>query len=227
MLLFSCSYSAFGAEHKHALMGSHGMVLLYDQQLGLYASHLPLYTTPHDYQIIYKIRSKNAIENLADFKQGLVTVLPSPFDLNRLINGESFSITADFYQGHFERGGKLTISANIEFVEPVIIKKITPLLRSPDILLTEKYFLTPVNENAALVIHHIQSAPSFDAIAFVYTNSLTEQDKLNKQSISCAKSMGLSAKLLREHLVNCLSEQTDGFVINKVDLKYIETKDFS
>ena len=114
LLFLLCSMfnlAAAQATEPH-LIGSHGMVLINDKQAGSFVSHLPLYRSPHNYQIIYKVQlpQEVPIEQLA--VSGMVTVLPDNFDLNRLVNGESFTINAKFFQGHFERGGQLYTAQN-------------------------------------------------------------------------------------------------------------------
>ena len=70
------------ADHKHhTRVGSHGMVLFTDGA-ELYASHLPLYYSPHDYQLIYTVVSQHKAKLIAYLQAGstshgnMVTLLP-------------------------------------------------------------------------------------------------------------------------------------------------------
>ena len=81
---------------------------------GLYASHLPMFHTPHDSQLVLRFHIADAAadralrETLAREPQ-LWTFDPEAFDLLRLAPGHAEALRefkARFFQGHFERGGK-------------------------------------------------------------------------------------------------------------------------
>lgn len=193
---------------NHNLMGSHGMVLIYHPEEGFFVSHLPLYLTPHDYQLIYKIQVAEP-EKLTDLlKNDMVTLLPANFDLSRLIVGERFSINTTFFQGHFERGGKSQFSTDMTFEKPILIKKVSPTFTSTKAVT----FLAPISEQNAIFAHRIQKPPSFDAIGFV--NSATVNDKFD--TLICDKPSKLSVETIKAKLTACA----------KFDVKYIETQDF-
>ncbi len=104
--------SAFAQSH-----GVHGMALFGDHN-GLYASHLPMFHRPHNFQVLLKIRLADAVQDQklrADLaaKPTLYTIAPQRFDLERLSPNHADPLqefTADVYTGHFERGGKLVLS---------------------------------------------------------------------------------------------------------------------
>ncbi|WP_281561632.1 hypothetical protein [Thalassomonas sp. RHCl1] len=151
------------AEHgDHALIGSHGMVLIYDQQEGIFASHLPLYRSPHNYQIIYKVEVSEHKMIRELLTAGMVTVLPTNFDLNKLISGEAFSVEAQFFQGHFERGGEVKNTGKISFTKPVLVKKVTKEHSQ-----AASFYTAAISKTKAIVAHKIQHPPSFDALAFM------------------------------------------------------------
>lgn len=193
---------------NHSLMGSHGMVLIYHPEEGFFVSHLPLYRTPHDYQLIYKIQVAEP-EKLADLiKNDMVTLLPANFDLSRLIAGERFSINTTFFQGHFERGGKPQFSTDMTFEKPILIKKVSPTFTAKK----ATTYLAPVSEQHAIFAHRIQKPPSFDAIGFV--ESATVNNKVD--TLMCDKPSKLSVETIKAKLEACA----------KLDVKYIETQDF-
>ena len=162
----------------HSRVGFHGMVLFTDGA-ALYASHLPLYVTPHDYQLIYRIESDNKhrlIEYLqrdkqAPYESNMVTLLPEKFDLNRLINRESLSLKTQFYRGHFERGGTTwSTMEEVHFVEPIYIRQLK-FAQQTQLPLKSDWQALPLSSvyssqkpEKTLYIHKIQSAPSFDAL---------------------------------------------------------------
>ncbi|WDE08898.1 hypothetical protein SG34_029610 [Thalassomonas viridans] len=211
-LLICSTGSAFAyAETKHAqhkLVGSHGMVLVYDQDEGLFASHLPLYRSPHHYQIIYKVEvtEQESIKQL--LTKGMVTLLPENFDLNKLINGEAFSVPAQFFQGHFERGGKLTSTGKINFISPVLVKKV-----SKEHSQSASFYTAVISKNKAIIAHKIQHPPSFDALAFM---PLTDKTTINKPII-CDPPKAFDITSIKQQLAKCgIPEPV-----------YIETQDFA
>ncbi|GEA11176.1 hypothetical protein [Alteromonas sp. KUL49] len=178
LFLSSTSFSS-NEPHKHHgehdRVGSHGMVLFTDGA-ELYASHLPLYATPHDYQLVYLVDSANETDLLKrltlsqgdappDYQQNIVTLLPDQFDLNQLINGESFEIDVQFFRGHFERNGERWFKEeNLRFVRPVYRRSLSNLSQIDDsTTIVWDRIHTPLNQTQ-LYIFPIQAAPSFDAI---------------------------------------------------------------
>lgn len=80
----------------HSRIGSHGMVLITDG-IKLYASHLPLYHKPHDYQLLYQISTKHQSEIINQLQQHkTITILPDKFDLiiagRQCKTGKTFSL---------------------------------------------------------------------------------------------------------------------------------------
>jgi hypothetical protein len=167
--------------HVHQRMGSHGMVLFTDGQ-DLYASHLPLYRAPHDYQIVYEVTSslKAEIVTFLNEKESAtlndgrakMTLLPMPFDLNRLVKGETFAINATVFKGHFEREGEAwKENTEFHFVKQVYKRQIAfPVAstkkKSPSRAKAESNWerFALSDNDKALYIYRIQSRPSFDAI---------------------------------------------------------------
>lgn len=71
--------------------GEHGMALFGGKD-GLYASHLPMFHAPHDYQVVLQLhvadaRLDAALKRRLDGKTALWTVAPEKFDLDRLSPG--------------------------------------------------------------------------------------------------------------------------------------------
>lgn len=169
--------------HESHRVGMHGMVLFSDG-LHLYASHLPLYSTPHDYQILYQVESRYQSELISllttarrevDQGNALLTLLPESFDLNRLIAGDAFEIKATFYKGHFERGGsKWKEDESFQFVK-LIYKRQLPAskkmtasasqtVHNPNRHATQWVSLPTENGKKSMYVYRIERRPSFDAI---------------------------------------------------------------
>jgi len=92
--------------------GEHGMAL-FGGKAGLYASHLPMFHAPHDYQVILQVHVADAATDAAlrkrlDGKTALWTIAPEKFELSRLAPSAAAPLRqfkADLVQGHFEQGG--------------------------------------------------------------------------------------------------------------------------
>ena len=161
-----------------AYMGLHGMVLM-NSGSSLFASHLPTYTKPHNAQIIYAIdvdiRAMIHLIRDAD----MVTIKPKPFNLQRLMRGESFSVKADVYMGHFERGGLLAYeNIDIEFEELLYLRMLDELQHSH---VRQIYDSVMLKKNQRILVHQIQEAPSYDHIMLLY------------QDINCMTQFGTSS----------------------------------
>ncbi len=108
--------------------GLHGM-LLFGGREGLYASHLPMFHSPHDVQLLLRLRATEAgLE--AQLRQrlasgaGYLTLEPERFDLNRMQPGHAQALSgfrANLHEGHFERGGPLLRPATAWAVEEVLL----------------------------------------------------------------------------------------------------------
>ncbi len=164
------SMPVWAADHaEHNRIGSHGMVMFTDGQ-SLYSSHLPLYRSPHDYQLIYRVETQAKEQLIELLSQGMVTILPDKFDLNLLISGNTFVKNTRVFLGHFERGGKeIFTDATFGFAELIFKRKISTL---PNKTKTEQFYLIKsATKNTELLIHAIQPRPSFDLIAWLKNNS--------------------------------------------------------
>lgn len=95
--------------HAH---GVHGMVL-FGEPGRVFASHLPLYRHPHDWQVVLELAPADEPGqqqvNALLAAGGLLTLEPERFDLWRLKPGASAPLSqfqATLYRDHFERGGE-------------------------------------------------------------------------------------------------------------------------
>ena len=215
ILLALVTFFSNAEEHnshgQHKRIGYHGMVLIVDEHIGIFASHLPLYRRPHDYQIVYQISTSNDAKIKSLSKNKMVTVLPDAFDLNKLVEGQTFTIDAVLYEGHFERGGKKTDKIVIEFKKPIFIKQVN----AENEFQLNKFNIVPLNSKWVMFIHEIQKAPSFDAIGFVKRS--IENTNSGESQLLCKKPPHLKIKNINSSLQQCGFNQAS----------YIETADFS
>ncbi|MEI8666440.1 hypothetical protein P4S81_18910 [Pseudoalteromonas sp. B28] len=190
--------------------GFHGMALILAGDKVL-ASHMPLYAPPHNYQIVYEVTTddthlktiKNILNKAAD-EQEKITILPTKFDLNLLINKKRPTLNVTVFNGHFERGGNALFTTKLTFKNPLYVEKITTNQAQKNV-----FALIKLTEQQGLVIHKIQSKPSYDSLSLVPLTMSKYNGKLKcDASISTA---------LKSKLEACF----------KTVPSYLETKDFA
>ena len=147
----------------------HGM-LLFGQETN-YASHLPMFHAPHDYQLLMELEFKEvtgskALELYAELKKEehkLFTLVPEKMDLSLVISGEKSNFSAHIFKDHFERGGE-----NLGAVQVKVSKIIFSDTLDPDKTTNsqEEYFVFG-KEGEYFAAHVIGGAPNFDAIVSV------------------------------------------------------------
>lgn len=148
-------------------MGVHGMVVV-NAGSKLFASHMPLYHKPHDAQIIYKLESKNPELTYLVRDADLVTIKPKPFNLQRLIRGEEVKTVVDVYMGHFERGGMKTYEGiEVTLSEQVYLRMLADIENAS---IKRTYDSVEIGRGNRLLVHQIQSSPSFDHLVLFYEN---------------------------------------------------------
>jgi hypothetical protein len=109
-------------------IGGHGMAVFGGRE-GLYASHLPMFHTPHDSQIVLRLHLADAAADRAlrdelAREPRLWTFDPETFDLLRLAPGHARPLRefkARFFEGHFERGGKPQAAEQRVVVDEVLL----------------------------------------------------------------------------------------------------------
>jgi len=124
-LLALCTLPLHAAD---ATYGSHGMALFGGME-GLYASHLPMFHAPHDYQVILQVHIDDkatdaALRKRLDGKDALWTIDPEKFELSSLApeaKAPRRQFTADLVQGHFERGGSTQYKSAKVVIDKVLV----------------------------------------------------------------------------------------------------------
>ena len=148
-------------------MGIHGMVLVANMS-SMYASHLPMYHEPHNVQLIYTIENKNLSLMRLVLDADLVTIKPKPFNLQHLMRGEKFTVVADVYLGHFERGGMPTFKdLPLNFEKQLYLRSLDDPEKSH---IRHKYDTVDLPNNKRLLVHRIQTAPSYDQLILLFDN---------------------------------------------------------
>jgi hypothetical protein len=148
--------------------GEHGMALFGGKD-GLYASHLPMFHAPHDYQVILQVHVADAATDAAlrkrlDGKTALWTIAPEKFELSRLAPQAPSPLRqfkADLVSGHFEQGGKTQYTASTIVVDKVLMfHKLSPEQRASS---TSTYLQIGSGKQRYLV-KQIDSRPDYDHI---------------------------------------------------------------
>jgi len=145
-------------------MGNHNLVL-FNKGSAIYASHLVSYEEPNNVQILYKLEVKDIslIQLVRD--ADLVTIKPKAFNLERMMRGEKFELTADVYLGHFNRGGLLTYeNLSISFHKKLYHRVMDNLEQSNN---RQKYDVVQLPRNERIIVHQIQFPPSYAQIIYL------------------------------------------------------------
>lgn len=126
----------------------------------LFAYPFPDYEKPHNQQLIYKISTKTASIRFLVRDADIVTARAKPFNLQRLIRGESFDITMDIYMGHFDRGGmKVHEEAIISFDKQLYLRPLDDIKPSS---IRQVYDAVKVGSNEFILVHQLQEKPTYD-----------------------------------------------------------------
>ena len=139
-------------------MGTHGMVLV-TQSSNIYAANLSGYNKPHNVQLLYKLDNKDLalLQTVRDSQ--FITIKPKPFNLQRLMRGESMVVQADLYDGHYKRGGMLVYeNISLSFDKQMYVRSFDDIQPSSK---RQEYDVISLKKNYKIYIHKIQQSPSF------------------------------------------------------------------
>jgi len=165
--------------HSQDKPSTHGMLIFGKEKI--YASHLPMFHSPHDYQIILELELDKDTQKLFVTDQEnnpeytTYTIEPEKFVLPDMIHNPK-PFKANLYRGHFERGGTKIASDIIVTLKTVIYydKFNTTKARA-----TSNTFILFGNEKENFIAHQITNKPDFDQIIQVKmaANLLLENKK--------------------------------------------------
>lgn len=133
---------------------------------GIYISHLPIFHTPHDYQVLAEIEIPDDVRSVyrkslkANPRQTVYTLVPEVFVLPEMLASPR-PFKAELYAGHFERGGK-TISEKftVNFKRIIYQKKFEPQKKRSE----SASYLVFGDAAAQYAAHCITAKPDFDHI---------------------------------------------------------------
>lgn len=164
-LVLSC-LPVLSIAHTMDPPSTHGMAVIGRQKI--YLSHLPMFHSPHDYQVILEVTlDASAQTKYQDFRSsspdGLVTMVPETFVLPEMV-AHPHPFKAAFYKGHFERGGTTFIDEAVVTITKVIyFKKFSPTDTKP----TSAHDIVFGNSAEQFLAHEITAKPDFDHLVRV------------------------------------------------------------
>jgi len=152
----------------------HGMLLVGIDRT--YISHLPMFQSPHDYQLIVEVEFDADVraKYSADRKNTgelVYTLVPEKFVLPVVIAkvqaGQSVTVDAQIVRGHFERGGSPIIeNAKMTLTRVVHFRKLDASTPRPDSF-RAICFGSPGEQ---FIAHYVSGKPDFDQIVTVEGN---------------------------------------------------------
>lgn len=146
---------------------NHGMAVVGHHKV--YLSHLPMFHTPHDYQVILEVEFDAEAKSIYDNSGSsptpeLFTLAPDEdFVLPEKVQvGNSFPAT--LFKGHFERGGTAIASGfNVKISKVLYFKKFQKGEVKPD----QAQYLHFGNDKEQFLAHIVTAKPDFDQIVSV------------------------------------------------------------
>ncbi|RFP22771.1 hypothetical protein D0T25_08900 [Duganella sp. BJB488] len=199
--LLALSLIAGSASAADATYGEHGMALFGGKE-GLYASHLPMFHAPHDYQVILQVHVADtatdaALRSRLDGKTALWTIAPEKFELSRLSPTSAAPLKqfkADLVLGHFEQGGKTQFPATTIVVDKVLMyRQLSPAQKTN----AGAGYMQIGSGRQRYLVKRIDSRPDFDHIvSYAAANGASTADiTLNKQALQQPTAQSLADAL--------------------------------
>jgi len=150
---------------------THGMLIFGTNKI--YASHLPIFHSPHNYQVILELdldsiaKQKFVADQRSHPEFTAYTIEPEKFILPEMIaNPKPF--TANIYRGHFERGGMMIAeNVSVKIKQVIYFEKFDrDESKSPG-----ADFILFGNSKEQFAAHHITNKPDFDQIIQIQTDT--------------------------------------------------------
>lgn len=212
------------AHAVHDMPSTHGMFLFGTQKV--YLSHLPMFHTPHDYQVLLEVEIPESVKqkylSLVEENPSntIFTIVPESFVLPDLVQNKK-SFMAKIFIGHFERGGKaVTSMVKFNIKEVIFFKKFDPQLIHPK----ESQYILIGNTKEQFLIHDIYTKPDFDQILHVKVENQTLLDELSKTNYISLEFKDLSNI---EPIMNQKTVSYKGSLIKIIQSLYLEFGDLS
>lgn len=189
--LFGCQSRNFEkaeVQQQNVPAAVHGMVLFGKEKV--YASHIPMYHVPHDWQLLLEVSLSHASNDALKAYRGisgngaqkLVTFQPLPYMLPQLIEGKIKTVTGTIFRGNFEDGGVPILKNATLTVSKIVFVK--PLKTSTAPLPKLSYFFLKDGINHGYLIHEITAPKNFDSIVEVQRTEGADENFENPKKVA-------------------------------------------
>ena len=175
--------------HGDGSVGVHGMLLVGSDPV--YLSHLPMFMSPHNFQVILKATLEEPVaQQVADLRaelgpEALMTVAPQPFPIEALSGDHPEPLTeftADIVNGHFEHQGEIIASNSVVTVDEVVTFATLPLEPPTQPRGDLEYRIFGDAERKLYLAHRVVAAPDFDQVLLVtITGQTFTEQELDRQ----------------------------------------------
>ncbi|MFC7534609.1 hypothetical protein [Actinoplanes sp. GCM10030250] len=169
------------AHHGHSGPGSdpgdttgrHGMLLFGEDPL--YLSHLPMYTVPHNFQVVLEVALDDATRGIlradrALHGDGMYTFDPAPFPIDEIEPHDDAPartvLDGTLVRGHFERGGVPIATAARAGIRRVVLHRRLDTEAEPGPGRPLRY-LAFGRSGRMYLTHELRERPSFDQVLTV------------------------------------------------------------
>lgn len=151
-----------------ASWGKHGMVV-FGGRTALFASHMPMFHAPHDLQVVIQFHLADAkvhdeLAQALTNKSQFWSLDPENFDLQRLSPAHATPLTkfsANFFEGHFERGGQQRHVSQTVIVDKVMMFR---RLKMENRIKTQGIYHVIGQGKERFLVKEIDRRPDFDVI---------------------------------------------------------------
>lgn len=157
-----------GHQHGHDQAAVHGMLIVGGSKILL--SHLPMFHSPHDYQILLEVTLREDggdptaryLDDRSTSGERIYTWVPEPFVLPSLLAPSSGVMQGTVFRGHFERGGTAITSNRVHAdITRILYSRKFTSEREPSLNLQYILFGTPTE---SFLAHFITRPPDYDHI---------------------------------------------------------------
>ncbi|MFM8914611.1 MAG: hypothetical protein ACKOE6_17085 [Flammeovirgaceae bacterium] len=165
-ILFFAVLNSNVAQHAHSQdrPATHGMVIFGNAKI--YAYHLPMFHSPHHYQIILELefdeatRKKWRIDQKQNPQHITYTIEPEKFVLPEMVaNPKPFKV--NLYRGHLERGGTMIAEKSTATIRQVVYFR---QLETTSAKSASANYILFGNASEQFAVHQISHPPDFDQI---------------------------------------------------------------
>ncbi|TQV86937.1 hypothetical protein [Aliikangiella coralliicola] len=207
-------------EHK----GTHGMLLL----LGdghLIGSHFPLWRKPHDFQAFVEVsfidaKTQKSVVKKMEKSNNYFTLVPKPFDADKLKSGTDFNIKVDVYDGHFERAGKKIVDSANASMRALFYRQLVPELDEKNKSKYEKYYAL-YSGRKTFLFNRISAYRPFDHVVEAESNRENIYFPLEVKLVTSKSQPSYSGSLAN---LKAISKRYDLDIIRTIYLEKDELK---